>query len=89
MCCLRSFYGVSKTAHIVSARAGQDAIKQIEMEYWIDKAKTDIEEAFYIARRYRQSLVDIAGADAVAKLDQSFQDQFGLDSDLPDETKAK
>jgi hypothetical protein len=74
---------------IQEARAGQDAIKQIEMEYWIDKAKTDIEEAFYIARRYRQSLVDIAGADAVAKLDQSFQDQFGLDSDLPDETKAK
>lgn len=74
---------------IQDARAGQDAIKQIEMEYWMDKAKTDIEEAVYIARRYRQSLIDIAGIEAVDKLDQSFQEQFGSDKDVPGEAKAK
>ena len=61
---------------IQDARAGQDAAKQLEMEYWVDRAKSDVDGAVYRARRYRQSLIDLAGNDAVCKLDQSLQDQF-------------
>ncbi len=61
---------------IQDARAGQDAAKQIEMEYWVSRAKGDVEEAVADARRYRQSLIDLAGSDAVNKLDQSLNDQL-------------
>lgn len=61
---------------IQDARQGQDAAKQIEMEYTLSKAKGDVEEAVFQARRHRQNLVDLAGAEAVAKLDQAMQDQF-------------
>ncbi|HIA53210.1 MAG TPA: hypothetical protein EYN91_14165 [Candidatus Melainabacteria bacterium] len=67
---------------IQDARAGQDAAKQIEMEYTLSKSKGDIEEAVYDARRYRQSLIDLAGADAVNKLDQSLQDQMLAEKEL-------
>jgi len=61
---------------VKETRLGQDAVKQIEMEYWIDRVKTEIDEAVYIARRYRQSLVDLAGGEAVYKLDKDLQDQL-------------
>lgn len=67
---------------IRDARAGQDAAKQIEMEYTLAKSKGDIEEAVYDARRYRQSLIDLAGAEAVNKLDQSLQDQMLAEKEL-------
>lgn len=66
---------------IQETRPAQDAIRQIEMEYWLDRARTDIEEAVYIARRYRQSLVDLAGTEAVSVLDQSFQEQLLAEKD--------
>jgi hypothetical protein len=74
---------------IQDARAGQDAAKQIEMEYWVDKATADIEEAVYMARRYRHSLIDLAGAEAVCKLDQSFQDQFLAEKEIEIKRKSK
>ncbi len=74
---------------IQDARAGQDAAKQIEMEYWVDKAAADIEEAVYMARRYRHSLIDLAGAEAVCKLDQSFQDQFLAEKEIESKRKCK
>jgi hypothetical protein len=61
---------------VQEGRAGQDAAKQIEMEYWLDRAKSDVDEAVYTARRYRQTLIDLAGHEAVDKVDKSFQDQF-------------
>lgn len=61
---------------VKETRIGQDAVKQIEMEYWIDRVKTEIDEAVYIARRHRQSLVDLAGGEAVYKLDKDLQDQL-------------
>ncbi len=47
-----------------------DPAKAIEMEYTLRKAKRDIEALGENIRRERQSLVDLAGADAVSKLDQ-------------------
>lgn len=74
---------------IQDARFGQDAAKQIEMEYWGDRANADIEEAVYMARRYRHSLVDLAGAEAVCKLDQSFQDQFLAEKEIEGKRKSE
>ena len=74
---------------IQDARAGQDAAKQLEMEYWVDKATADIEEAVYMARRYRHSLIDLAGTDAVCKLDQSFQDQFLAEKEIENKRRIE
>lgn len=60
---------------INDTRAGQDALKQIEMEYWIDRMKEEVEDAVYMARRHRQKLVDFAGNDSVSKVDKSFEEQ--------------
>lgn len=72
---------------IQEARAGQDAAKQIEMEYTLAKSKGDIEEAVYDARRYRQSLIDLAGVEAVNKLDQALQDQLIAEKELDKKTQ--
>lgn len=72
---------------IQDARAGQDAAKQIEMEYTLAKSKGDIEEAVYDARRYRQSLIDLAGAEAVNRLDQALQDQMLAEKELEKKTQ--
>jgi len=71
------------------ARAGQDATEQIEMEYWVDRAQADVEEAAYAARRYRQSLIDLAGIEAVCKLDQSFEDQFLAEKEIESKRKKE
>jgi hypothetical protein len=55
------------------ARSGQDAAKQIEMEYYISKAQGDVEDASEQVRHDRQNLVDLAGGDAVAKLDKDLE----------------
>jgi hypothetical protein len=73
---------------IQDARAGQDAAKQIEMEYTLSKAKGDVEEAWYDARRYRQTLIDLAGSEAVNKLDQSLQDQLLAEKELDKKTQV-
>ncbi len=72
---------------IQDARAGQDAAKQLEMVYTLAKAKGDVEEAYYDARRYRQTLIDLAGSEAVSKLDQSLQDQFLAEKELEKKTQ--
>lgn len=66
---------------VQEGRAGQDAAMQIEMEYWLDRAKSDVDDAVYTARRYRQTLIDLAGHEAVDKVDKSFQDQFLAEKD--------
>ncbi|MBX9950805.1 MAG: hypothetical protein K2Y39_16665 [Candidatus Obscuribacterales bacterium] len=74
---------------VKETRIGQDAVKQIEMEYWLDRVRTEIEEAVYVARRYRQSLVDLAGAEAVYKLDQDLQDQLLTEKEVETGTNKK
>lgn len=61
---------------IQDTRAEQDALKQIEMEYWIDRVKEEVGDVVYMARRNRQKLVDFAGNDSVSKIDKSFEEQF-------------
>lgn len=62
---------------VAEARAGQDAAKQLEMEYTIRKAQRDCDTMSEDAKRFRQSLVDLAGAEALAKLDKQLEDEQG------------
>ncbi|MBC7998646.1 MAG: hypothetical protein IAF58_11930 [Leptolyngbya sp.] len=66
---------------IAESRSGQDAAKQIDMEYTLDKAQGDVEEVGDDCRRHRQQLIDLAGNDAVEKLDQQLADQQSLPKD--------
>jgi hypothetical protein len=52
------------------ARAGQDPAKQLEIDYTLRKQQRDIDEISDDVRRYRQTLLDLAGPDSVAKLDK-------------------
>lgn len=60
---------------VAEARSGQDAAKQVEMDYTLRKAQRDVDSIAEDARRFRQSLVDQAGNDAVAKLDKEIGDE--------------
>lgn len=58
------------------ARQGQDAAKQLEMEYTVRKAQRDMVNISDDIHRYRQSLIDMAGGDAVDKLDKDVQGEL-------------
>ena len=58
------------------ARAGQDAAKQLEMEYTVRKAQRDMISISDDIHRYRQSLTDMAGPEAVDKLDKDVQSEL-------------
>ena len=58
---------------VSDARAGQDPAKQIEMEYTLRKARRDIDALNDDVRRTRQSLVDLAGAESIDRLDKQVQ----------------
>lgn len=60
---------------VAEARAGQDAAKQVEMEYTIRRAQRDVEAVSEDVKRFRQGLVDLAGTDAVAKLDKQLDEE--------------
>jgi len=62
---------------VAEARAGQDSAKQLEMEYTLRKQQRDLDALADDLRRHRQSLIDLAGADAVAKLDKQLVDEHG------------
>jgi hypothetical protein len=55
---------------VSEARVGQDAAKQIEMEYMLRKARREIDSINDDVRRCRQALVDLSGSDSVDKLDK-------------------
>lgn len=59
---------------VAEARGGQDAAKQVEMEYTLRKARREIEKEMENVRRHRQELADLAGGDAVAKLDKEMEE---------------
>lgn len=65
-------------AMVASTRATQDAAKQVDMEYTLRKAQRDLDSIMDDARLNRQGLVDLAGADAVAKLDKQIADEQNL-----------
>jgi hypothetical protein len=58
------------------ARAGQDAAKQLDMEYTVRKAQRDVIAISDDIHRFRQGLVDMSGAEAVDKLDQSIKEEL-------------
>ena len=58
------------------ARAGQDAAKQLDMEYTVRKAQRDVIAISDDIHRFRQGLIDMSGADAVEKLDQAIQEEL-------------
>jgi hypothetical protein len=58
------------------AREGQDASKQLEIEYTLRRQQRDIDGIGQDLGKYRQGLVDLAGAEAVAKLDMSIDEEF-------------
>ncbi len=60
---------------VAESRQGQDPVRQIEMEYTLRKAKRDIDEKLEQERLYRQQLADLAGTDAIAKLDKELLDE--------------
>jgi len=66
------------------ARAGQDAAKQLDMEYTVRKAQRDVIAISDDIHRFRQGLVDMSGAEAVDKLDQSIKEELqNLDEASP------
>lgn len=58
------------------ARSGQDAAKQLDMEYTVRKAQRDVIALSDDIHRFRQGLVDMAGAEAVKKLEESVQEEL-------------
>lgn len=58
------------------AREGQDGSKQLEIEYTLRRQQRDIDGIGQDLGKFRQSLVDLAGAEAVAKLDLSIDEEF-------------
>lgn len=67
------------------AIATQDAGRQLEMQYTLKKAQRDIEEKSADLRKYRQALQDLAGSEALAKLDKQIQDE---NTRVADETQT-
>lgn len=62
-------------AMVAEARGSQDAAKQVEMEYTLRKARREIDRESEEVRGNRQMLVDLAGDEAVVKLDQELQSE--------------
>lgn len=60
---------------VAETRPAQDAAKQIDMEYTLRKAQRDLDGVGDDVRMYRQGLSDLAGSEAVAKLDKQFDDE--------------
>ncbi len=60
---------------VAESRAGQDAAKQVEMEYTLRKARREIEKEMEDVRRHRQELSDLAGPEAVVKLETEMDDE--------------
>jgi len=60
---------------VAESRQGQDPAKQLDMEYTLRKAKRDIDEKVEQAKLYRQQLTDLAGGEAIAKLDKEVIDE--------------
>ena len=60
---------------VASAHRTQDPAKQIEMEYTIRKAQRDVDKIIDEAKLHRQQLVDLAGGDAMARLDTQMEEE--------------
>ncbi len=69
---------------VADARSGQDAAKQLEMEYTLRKAQRDVDSINEDIKRFRQGLIDLSGSEAVARLDKEMVvEQASLDQTTP------
>jgi hypothetical protein len=55
---------------VAEAKMGQDPAKQVEMDYTLKRAERELEGYQDEVKKYRQCLVDLAGQEAVGKLDK-------------------
>jgi hypothetical protein len=62
-------------AMVAAASGRNDPAKAIEMEYTIRKAQRDVEKIIDEAKMHKQQLVDLAGGDAVGRLDTQMDDE--------------
>ncbi len=60
---------------VSEAKSGQDAAKQLEMEYTLRKQQRDMDTVADDLQHHRQNLVDLAGGEAVAHLDKQLVDE--------------
>ncbi len=60
---------------VAEAKAGQDASKQLEMEYTLRKQQRDMDAVADDLQHHRQNLVDLSGPEAVAKLDKQIVEE--------------
>lgn len=58
------------------AREGQDASEQLEIEYTLRKAQREIEKIEQTVSKHRQGLVDLAGMQAILKLDKEIDNEI-------------
>jgi hypothetical protein len=61
---------------VAEGRSDQDSTKQVEMDYLLRKTKRDYNTIVDETRKYRMQVFDLAGADAVHKLDKQITDEF-------------
>ncbi|MBX9688889.1 MAG: hypothetical protein K2X27_19430 [Candidatus Obscuribacterales bacterium] len=66
----------------MAAESKPDQSKALEMEYTLRKAKRDIDEKLEQVKVCKQQLLDLAGAEAVAKLDQQLVAERNAVNDL-------
>jgi hypothetical protein len=60
---------------MVKDAKSKDNAQSIEMEYTLRKAQRDIDSINEDVKKYRQGMVDLAGAEAVDKLDKQLQEE--------------
>lgn len=72
---LRATQDLAELQTIAAEGAAKDPGKALEMEYTLRKAKRDIDKELEEQRLFRQQLTDLAGGDAVVKLDKELEDE--------------
>ncbi len=63
-------------AMVKDAGGDKSAAEQVEMNYTLRKAERELDKEGASLNKFRQQLVDLAGADAVVKLDKDIDDEF-------------
>jgi len=66
---------LSDLQNMVKDAKAKDNAQSIEMEYTLRKAQRDIDSICEDVKKYRQGLVDLAGNEAVAKLDKQVEEE--------------
>jgi hypothetical protein len=60
---------------VTEAKSGQDASKQLDMEYTLRKHRRDMDTILDDLKHHRQNLVDLSGPEAVANLDKQIVEE--------------